>query len=80
MPRIDPLLPEQTAPEMRAVLETFYKNRGAVPNMFRTAALRPEMAIAANAMMAALSNTGTVDLRLKELLIVRTSKINGCVY
>jgi len=30
--------------------------------------------------MAAVLNTGTVELRLNEMVIVRTSQINGCVY
>jgi alkylhydroperoxidase family enzyme len=65
---------------MRAVLDGFFQKRGSVPNMFRTAALRPEIGVATANLMAAVLNTGTVDLRLKEMLIVRTSKINGCVY
>lgn len=80
MPRIEPLKPEETTPEAQAVLRTFYRKRGSVPNMFRTFALRPEMMIAAARMMDAIINTGTVSVRLKELLIVRTSQINGCAY
>ncbi len=80
MPRLNALLPEETTPAMRGLLETFYIQRGAVPNMFRTAAIRPEIAIACNALMSAVLNTGTVDVRLKEMVIVRTSVVNGCVY
>ena len=80
MARIRPLLPAEATPEAQQVLNTFYARRGNVPNMFRTFALRPEMMIAASAMMAAVLNTGTVELRLKEMVIVRTSQINGCVY
>jgi alkylhydroperoxidase family enzyme len=65
---------------MRAMLEAFYVARGAVPNMFRTAAVRPEIAIACKHLMDAVLNTGTLDIRLKEMAIVRTSKVNGCVY
>ncbi len=80
MARISPLLPAAATPEAQQVFTTFYEKRGNVPNMFRTFALRPEMMIAANALMSAVLNTGTVDVRLKELLIVRTSQINGCAY
>ncbi|HEY1015342.1 MAG TPA: carboxymuconolactone decarboxylase family protein [Herpetosiphonaceae bacterium] len=80
MPRIEPLMPEQTTPEAQQVLAAFYRKRGNVPNMFRTFALRPEMMIAASNLMAAVLTTGTVDLRLKEMVIVRTSQLNGCAY
>jgi alkylhydroperoxidase family enzyme len=80
MSRLPALLPEQTDAPMRAVLEAFYAARGAVPNMFRTAAVRPEIAIACKQLMDAVINTGTLGVRLKELAIVRTSKVNCCVY
>lgn len=80
MARIQPLKPAAASPESQQVFTTFYEQRGNVPNMFRTFALRPEMMIAASQLMSAVLNTGTVDLRLKEMLIVRTSQINGCTY
>lgn len=80
MPRLRPLHPNETSPEARQVLERFFEQRGNVPNMFRTFARRPEMMIAAANLMAAVLNTGTLPLRLKEMVIVRTSKLNGCAY
>ena len=35
-PRIKPLTPDQAAPEVRPILETYLKERGNIPNMFRT--------------------------------------------
>ncbi len=80
MPRIRPLNPEEATPEARAVLEEFKRQRGNIPNMFRTMALRPEIMETAAAHMRAIFNTGTVDQRLKEMLAVRVSQINHCAY
>jgi alkylhydroperoxidase family enzyme len=80
MPRIRPLDPEETTPEARAVLERFVVERGNMPNMFRTMARRPEMLETAVAHMRAIFETGTVDARLKEMLAVRVSQINNCMY
>jgi alkylhydroperoxidase family enzyme len=43
-------------------------------------ALRPEIAETAAAHMRAIFSTGTVDTRLKEMLAVRVSQINDCMY
>ena len=48
--------------------------------MFRTVAHRPEILRTLVAHWRAVLRTGTVPLRLKELVIVRTSQINGCEY
>ncbi len=80
MPRLAPLTPAQVSPAAHSVFEQFYTQRGNVPNMFRTFARRPEMMIAAANLMAAVLTTGTVELRLKELVIVRTSQLNACAY
>ena len=80
MARIKPLTPADVAPATREVFAQFYEKRGNVPNMFRTFALRPEMMIAANQLMGAVLTTGTLSLTLKEMVIVRTSQVNGCSY
>ncbi|MGO8949640.1 MAG: carboxymuconolactone decarboxylase family protein [Ktedonobacterales bacterium] len=80
MPRIRPLDPDEGTPEAQAMFERFKMQRGNVPNMFRTMALRPEIAVTAAAHMAAIFNTGTVDTKLKEMLAVRVSQINDCNY
>ena len=80
MARIKPLTPADVAPETREVFAQFYEKRGNVPNMFRTFALRPEMMVAANQLMGAVLNTGTLSVTLKEMVIVRTSQVNGCSY
>ena len=80
MARIRPRRPDEVAPQARATLETFQRERGNMPNMFRTMALRPEIMETAVAHMRAIFNTGTVDQKLKEMLAVRVSQINDCAY
>jgi alkylhydroperoxidase family enzyme len=80
MPRIRPLGPDEVTPQAREVLERFQRERGNMPNMFRTMALRPEIMQTAVEHMRAVFSTGTVETRLKEMLAVRVSQINDCHY
>jgi alkylhydroperoxidase family enzyme len=80
MPRIKPLDSGDVDPEMREVFARYQRDRGNIPNMFRTMAYRPEIAATADAHMQAIFNTGTVEKRLKEMLAVRVSQINDCAY
>ena len=78
--RIQPLNPDEVGPETREMFDRLRRERGNVPNMFRTMALRPEIAETAAAHMRAVFETGTVEQRLKEMLAVRVSQINDCMY
>ncbi len=80
MPRIRPLGIDEAGPESRAVFDAFYAQRGNVPNMFRTLALVPEIMTTAAAHMRAVFNSGTLPLKLKELVTVRVSQVNACAY
>ena len=80
MARMRPLNPDEAGPESQAVFESFQRQRGNIPNMFRTMARRPEIMTTAVAHMQAVFNTGTVEKRLKEMLAVRVSQINDCAY
>lgn len=80
MARIQPIEPEEARPSLRALFARLRRERGNVPNMFRTMGLRPEIAETAEAHMRAIFSTGTVDARLKEMLAVRVSQINHCAY
>ena len=62
------------------IYDVYLKERGNVPNMFRTVAHRPEILRTMIAHFRAIMKTGTVPARLKELVIVRTSQINKCEY
>jgi alkylhydroperoxidase family enzyme len=78
--RISRLEKDQVDPESRKIYDVFLQERGNVPNMFRTAAHRPEIFRTMIAHFRAIMNTGTVPAKLKELAIVRTSQINSCQY
>jgi alkylhydroperoxidase family enzyme len=80
MPRITRLGKDQVDPETRKIYETYLQERGNVPNMFRTAAHRPEIFRTMIAHFRAVMNTGTLPAKLKELVIVRTSQLNRCEY
>ena len=79
-PRIPVLGPEDVTPEVREMFERFRAVRGNIPNMFRTLAYRPEIALTASAHMNAVLGSGTVDRALKEMVVVRTSAANWCSY
>ncbi|MBO9539834.1 carboxymuconolactone decarboxylase family protein [bacterium] len=80
MARIAPV-PVDTASEgVKAVFDSFMAARGNVPNMFRTLALVPELVTTLQAHFAAVLNAGTVELKLKELVVVRVSQLNNCDY
>lgn len=80
MPRVHPISVETAPPEAAEVFERFRAERGNVPNMFRTLALRPEVMSAFDASLRAVLHTGTLPLRLKEMVAVRVSQLNGCRY
>jgi alkylhydroperoxidase family enzyme len=62
------------------IYDHFLKERGNIPNMFRTVAHRPEILRTMIAHFRAVMETGTVPAKLKELAIVRTSQLNRCEY
>jgi uncharacterized peroxidase-related enzyme len=80
MSRISKLERSEVAPEMSALYDKIFAQRGNVPNMFRTMAHRPEIFSTMMAHFSAVLNTGTVSTKLKELIIVRTSQINVTPY
>ena len=79
--RIERLTPERVDAGARAALDAIAQERGGVvPNLFRVAAHRPEIVETLYAHMKAVMGKGTVPQLLKELISVRVSQINGCVY
>lgn len=78
--RISRIKTEATDASVQPLLEAMYAQRGNVPNMFRTAAHRPELLRTMLAHFRAVMESGTVPLKLKELLAVRVSQINACDY
>ncbi|HEU5452460.1 MAG TPA: carboxymuconolactone decarboxylase family protein [Terriglobales bacterium] len=78
--RITRLDRTQVDSDTASIFETYQRERGNVPNMFRTVAHRPEYLRTMIAHFRTVMNTGTVPTKLKELLTVRVSQINRCEY
>ena len=79
-PRLQPLALEDAAPEVRPIFEAYLKERGNIPNMFRSIEVRPKQLQTMIAHFRAVMNEGTVPPLLKELLWVRISHLNRCRY
>src|SRR5260370_17242916 len=80
MPRISRLRGDGVLVGGVNIYERYLRDRGNVPNMFRTMAHRPEIFETIIAHMEAVLNTGTLPKALKELVIVRTSQLNRTPY
>jgi uncharacterized peroxidase-related enzyme len=80
MSRISRLDRNEVNADVAGLYDNVFAQRGNVPNMFRVMAHRPEIFATMQAHFAAVLNTGTVSIRLKELIIVRTSQVNETPY
>jgi uncharacterized peroxidase-related enzyme len=80
MPRISRLGRNDVSEAVGEIYDRYMRQRGNVPNMFRTVAHRPQILQTMIAHMEAVLNTGTLPTKLKELVIVRTSQMNACEY
>ena len=80
MPRISRLNRDQVSGASLAIYDRVLRDRGNVPNMFRTMAHRPQLFETIIAHMDVVLKTGTVSTALKELCIVRTSQLNCTEY
>ena len=80
MSRISRVERSEVTPDIAALYDKVFSQRGNVPNMFRVMAHRPEIFATMQAHFAAVLNTGTVSKKLKELIIVRTSQVNDTPY
>ncbi len=79
-PRISRKQENEVGESTREIYARYLRDRGNVPNMFRTMAHRPEILETIIAHMEAVLNTGTLPKALKELVIVRTSQLNQTPY
>jgi alkylhydroperoxidase family enzyme len=80
MSRLTRLTKDQVADDVRALYEKVGAARGNVPNMFRVYAHRPEILQTMVAHLNAVTHTGTVPPRTKELVATLVSRINVCEY
>ncbi len=80
MPRLPRLTKDEVTGDVRELYVNVGAKRGNVPNMFRVYAHRPEILKTMVAHMNAITNTGTVPVRTKELVATLVSRINRCEY
>ena len=78
--RISRLEKTQVPEDVQELYENAGKARGNVPNMFRVYAHRPEILKTMVAHMNAVTNSGTVPVRTKELVATLVSRLNSCHY
>lgn len=79
-PRLRALGKEEADPSIHPDYEAFLAARGNVPNLFATLARRPTLMRATAALLREAMAPGEVSVRLKELLALRVSHLNGCEY
>jgi AhpD family alkylhydroperoxidase len=79
-PRISRKRRSEVPASTAAIYDRYMRRRGNVPNMFRTMANQPEIFETMIAHFEAILNTGTAPVKLKKLVIVRTSQIDCCDY
>ena len=70
----------QVEPAVQRVFDAFWKARGNVPNLFRILAHRPPLLRTFHTHFDTVMGEGALDVRLKELVAVRVSHLNGCRY
>jgi len=70
----------EAPPAVRESFERKVAERGNIPNMYRVMAHRPSILTTMDAHFAAIMGSGSVPLRLKELLALATSRANTCNY
>jgi alkylhydroperoxidase family enzyme len=80
MPRLKRLDKTEVRDDVRQLYATVGAQRGNVPNMFRVYAHRPEILKTMVAHLQAVTNSGTVPVRTKELIATLVSRLNGCEY
>ena len=77
LPRMEP---DAAPEELRPTFDTFIRQRGKVPNLFRVAAIVPQLSARLAALQSMVMGMGEVPVLLKELLSTRVSHINLCDY
>src|SRR6266498_3153167 len=78
--RIPMLEREQVTPELGALYDVLLSQRGVVPNMFKTVAHTPALALAFAGFLKALLSDGALKGWYKELLATRMSVLLGSSY
>ncbi len=80
MSRVAAVEPAQADPSLKDLFTDFLRERGAVPNMFRTLAHDPKLLQTWFDMFRATLREGDVTTRVKEMVAVRVSHLNQSRY
>lgn len=80
MARLTALEPAQADRSLKELFDDFIRERGAVPNMFRTLAHDPDVLKSWFAAFRATLREGAVSTRVKEMVAVRVSSLNRSRY
>jgi uncharacterized peroxidase-related enzyme len=80
MARVAAVDPAQADPSLKDLFADFIRERGAVPNMFRTLAHDPTLLQTWFDMFRATLREGAVTTRVKEMVAVRVSHLNQSRY
>ncbi len=80
MARLTKLSKDQVGGDVLDLYNRVGEQRGNVPNMFRIYAHRPEILKTMAAHLQAVTNTGTVPVKTKELVASLVSRLNSCDY
>jgi AhpD family alkylhydroperoxidase len=78
--RIPMLERDQVAPELSALYDALLQQRGVVPNMFKTVANTPALALGFAALLKPLLTDGALPGWYKELVATRMSVLQGSLY
>ena len=71
---------DQVGPDIGAIYDTYMKERGNVPNAFKTFAHVPSYLTTMIDHYRAVMFTGGVPFKRKELLFLHVSRLNACRY
>jgi AhpD family alkylhydroperoxidase len=71
---------DQVPPELAALYDALLKQRGVVPNMFKTVANSPNLALSFAAFLKGLLSDGALPGWYKELIAARMSVLLGSAY
>lgn len=80
MSRMTLVDPARADAALKPLFDDFIRERGAVPNMFRTLAHAPDLLKTFFAHFRAVLAEGAVPTRVKEMVAVRVSHLNGSRY
>lgn len=80
MGRLPKLEREEVGPRVQRIYDLYLKERGNVPNFFKTMARLPGCLTTLIAHYREVMFKGEVPFKLKELLLLHVSRLNACNY